>query len=94
MSLGISTSMNFGGNGNNSNSNQSTIIGTGGQPNTAPGGSTSISGNYSQNESNCTTYASIGSLSVTLAVEKRDEQKFEIPFLYRHNFIFDLWLGR
>jgi hypothetical protein len=66
MSLGISTSMNFGGNGNNSNSNQSTIIGTGGQPNTAPGGSTSISGNYSQNESNRTTYATIGNLDSTL----------------------------
>jgi hypothetical protein len=38
----------------------------GGQPNTAPGGSTSISGNYSQNESNRTTYATIGNLDSTL----------------------------
>ena len=36
------------------------------QPNTAPGGSTSISGNYSQNESNRTTYATIGNLDSTL----------------------------
>jgi hypothetical protein len=87
MSLGISTSMNFGGNGSSNENGNSppssaladarataiplnkgnpTILGTGGQPNTAPGGSTSISGNYSQNESNRTTYATIGNLDSTL----------------------------
>jgi len=37
-----------------------------GQPNTASGGSTSISGNYSQNEANRTTFATIGGLDSTL----------------------------
>jgi hypothetical protein len=29
-----------------------------------------------------------------LAVEKKDGQKFEIPFRYQHTFSFDLWPGR
>jgi hypothetical protein len=29
-----------------------------------------------------------------LAVEKKDGEKFEIPFRYQHTFSFDLWPGR
>jgi hypothetical protein len=29
-----------------------------------------------------------------LAVEKKDGEKFEIPFRYKHTFSFDLWPGR
>ena len=45
------------------NGNQRTVPGTGGQPNQAPGGSTSVNANYSQNTSDRTVYATIGSLS-------------------------------
>jgi hypothetical protein len=30
----------------------------------------------------------------TLFVVKKDGQKFEIPFRYKHSFSFDLWPGR
>lgn len=30
----------------------------------------------------------------TLVVEKKDGEKFEIPFRYQHTFSFDLWPGR
>jgi len=57
-SMGIGFSQNL-----TTNGNQPTIPGTGGKPNQAPGGSTSINANYSQNESSRTVYATIGSLS-------------------------------
>ena len=59
MSIGVSTSVSVGG-------NQPTIPGTGAKPNQAPGGSTSISGSYAQNESNRTVYATIGGLDSAL----------------------------
>ncbi len=94
MSLGASTSMNFGGSGTgagssngsgdsgnvgktNSNPNQPTIIGSGDKPNQFPGGSTTISGSYSQNESSRTTYATIGSLSATL-LDDSDPNKLRL----------------
>ncbi len=94
MSLGASTSINFGGSGTgagssngsgdsgnvgktNSNPNQPTIIGSGDKPNPAPGGSTTISGSYSQNESSRTTYATIGSLSATL-LDDSDPNKLRL----------------
>jgi hypothetical protein len=32
--------------------------------------------------------------TATLVVEKKDGEKFEIPFRYKHTFSFDLWPGR
>jgi hypothetical protein len=32
--------------------------------------------------------------TATLVVEKKDGEKFEIPFRYQHTFSFDLWPGR
>ncbi len=59
MSLGISTTLTAG-------AGQSTIPGTGGKPNSFPGGATTIEGGYNQNESERTTYATIGGLNSTL----------------------------
>ncbi len=62
MSIGISTNIAVGG-------NQPTIPGTGGKPNQFPGGSSSISGSYAENESSRTVYATIGNLNSTLTSE-------------------------
>jgi hypothetical protein len=59
MAFGLSTGITIGG-------NQATVPGSGGKPNSAPGGSTTISGSYAQNESNRTVYATIGGLDSTL----------------------------
>jgi len=32
--------------------------------------------------------------TATLVIEKKDGEKFEIPFRYQHTFSFDLWPGR
>jgi len=55
-----------------------TIPGTGGKPNQAPGGSTSINANYSQNESSRTVYATIGSLYATMLKDLNDSYYSEI----------------
>ena len=65
MSLGASTSIAVGG-------NQATVPGTGGKPNQSPGGSTTISGSYAQNESSRTVYATIGGLDSTLTSATKD----------------------
>jgi filamentous hemagglutinin len=65
MSLGASTSIAVGG-------NQATVPGTGGQPNQSPGGSTTISGSYAQNESSRSVYATIGGLDSTLTSATKD----------------------
>ena len=65
MSIGVSTNVAVGG-------NQATVPGTGGQPNQFPGGSTSLSGSYNQNESNRTTYATIGGLNTKLTSDTQD----------------------
>ena len=65
MSIGASTTIATGG-------NQPTVPGTGGKPNQFPGGQTSISGSYAQNESNRTTYATIGGLNSTLTSATKD----------------------
>ena len=66
-SMGIGISTNF-----TTKGNQATIPGTGGQPNSAPGGSTSISGNYAENESNRTVYATIGGLDSVLTSQTNE----------------------
>lgn len=66
-SMGIGLSTNF-----TTNGSQPTIPGTGGQPNQFPGGSTSISGSYAENESNRTVYATIGGLDSTLTSATKD----------------------
>ncbi len=60
-SMGIGVSTNF-----TTNGSQPTIPGTGGKPNQFPGGQSSISGNYAQNESSRVVYATIGGLDSTL----------------------------
>jgi len=59
MGFGLSTGITIGG-------NQATVPGSGSKPNSAPGGSTTISGSYAQNESSRTVYATIGGLDSTL----------------------------
>jgi adhesin HecA-like repeat protein len=65
MSIGVSTNITNSG-------NQPTNPGTGGKPNSFPGGSTTIEGSYAQNESNRTVYATIGGLDSKLASETKD----------------------
>ncbi|NDB60597.1 hypothetical protein EB001_19440, partial [bacterium] len=71
-SMGIGFSQNL-----TTNGNQPTIPGTGGKPNQAPGGSTSINANYSQNESSRSVYATIGSLSATM-LDDSDPNKLRL----------------
>ena len=59
--MGINLSASF-----TTNGNQAIIPGTGGQPNTIPGGATTIEGSYAENESNRTVYATIGGLNSQL----------------------------
>jgi filamentous hemagglutinin len=66
MSIGVSRTMTVG------SGSQATVTGTGGQPNQFPGGSTTINGSYNQNESNRTTYATIGGLDSTLTSATKD----------------------
>lgn len=65
MGFGASTSFAVGG-------NQATIPGTGGAPNPTPGGSSTISGSYAENESSRTVYATIGGLDSTLTSKTKD----------------------
>ncbi len=66
-SMGIGLSTNF-----TTTGSQPTIPGTGGKPNQFPGGSTSISGSYAENESSRAVYATIGGLDSILTSATKD----------------------
>ncbi len=69
LGFGISQNFVFGGeqvNGAQKTASQPTEVGQGAKPNNDPRGSSAISGNYGQNESSRTTYATIGNLDSEL----------------------------